>query len=321
MIVSRKWFTVHRLILVFMAIIIFSLGILSILNITFPSNEPNDRVRLEDGSYYRYAPLSLALPMGTDNGGYDIFSRIYYGLRTNLVFSLLAGITFLFFGTYFGVGLGFYINSNNDFKRFLRGNGTSRSFKFTSILRILNYNTAGNRFLAAFINVSNSFPILLAVLLLRVILDGFIRSSNIKLAISMIFFGFISSPRLANMIIGKIKRLRAEEFIHSAIVLGLSNKTIIFKHILWYECRFIILYQVAYIMGQATILEVTLKYFGYGANNPWISWGLILDNMYKFSSLHIYLLFPIIFITMVIYFWMGLAEELKMAGEKREVTI
>jgi peptide/nickel transport system permease protein len=162
---------------------------------------------------------------------------------------------------------------------------------------------------------------LLAVLLLRVILDEFINSSSVKLGLSMVFFGFISSPRLANMIIGKIKRLRAEEFIQSAIVLGLSGKKIIFKHILWYECRYIILFQLAYIMGQATILEVTLTYFRYGANPPWYSWGLMLDNMVKFSERSLYLLFPVIFITVVIYFWMGLAEELKKAGEEREVSV
>ena len=118
------------------------------------------------------------------------------------------------------------------------------------------------------------------------------------------------------MIIGKIKGLRAEDFILSAISLGLSNRKIIWKHILWYECRYLILYQFAYMLGQASILEVTLTFFNFGAQFPWISWGFILNNVYK-APLHFYIVFPIFFITMTINMYMKTAEVLKDIAEIR----
>ncbi|MCK5682883.1 hypothetical protein KAJ27_02130 [bacterium] len=313
----------HLKFIIVLAVLLSVLTLLSFFDVSLSHYTPYEHVRDASGQWYKYAPISLKNPMGTDATAYDIFSQIYYGLRTNIVFSWLAGISFVIVGIFFGVRLGFYTSGNNDFNKFLEKNNKKNiRMKIQNILRSFSYNNNNNNnnFIRIFINLFNTFPVLLAVLLLRLFLDGFIRSSNVKLSLSMIFFGIISSPRLANMIIGKIQRLRNEEFIQAAIVMGIPNKIIIFKHIIWYECRFIILYQLAYIMGQATILEVTLKFFGYGANMPWVSWGLILNNMYKFSSPHIYLLFPIIFITLVIYLWMGLAEEFKKAGEKREVS-
>jgi len=320
----RKYFTFHRLFLFLVFAILACFSFLSIIGVDLPGNPPDEYLTNEvTGRKLRYAPISWDLPFGTDYHGYDVFSQFYYGLKTNIVFSLIAAISFTILGTFLGVRLGYYKKDHKDFDKYLKQSQEKhvRMLSFATIKRLFIYQRERMILPAYFMKAFNSFPILLMVLLVAVVLQNnpWITSKNIQLGITMVVFGLISSPKLTNMILSKIQSLRAEEFIQSAIVLGIPDRVIIFKHILWLECRYLILYQFAYLMGQASILEITLKYFQYGVYPPWISWGTTLTNAFT-GQMHLYMIIPIIFITTTIYFYMGVAEELKRFGERREIA-
>lgn len=319
----RKYYSLHRIFLFIIFIVLFTFSFLSIIGVDLPLNAPDDYLKENNsGRKLVHAPISWELPFGTDTKGYDVFSQFYYGLKTNLIFSLIASLTFTTLGTFLGIRLGYYKKDHKDFDRFIR-QSNSKQIKTISFTTVKRFFIAQKRLLKLpnyFMKAFNSLPILLMVILVAVVLQNnhWVQSKTIQLAITMSVFGIISSPKLTNMILGKIQSLRAEEFIQSAIVLGIPHRTIILKHILWLECRYLILYQFAYMMGQASILEITLKYFDYGVYPPWTSWGTTLVNTFN-GPMHMNMIIPIVFVTITIYFYMGVAEEFKRMGEMREI--
>lgn len=294
----------------------------SILGVKPPYSPTENLINEQTYEVKRFLPVSVQHPFGTDFKGYDLFSQIYAGTKTNFIFSLLTSMVFLIFGTFFGIIIGYYGNDIMSFQIFLEKKNNRKSPPILSkiFLKIRNQFRLGKRG-DVFTKVSdffNSFPLLLLILILTLFLDPLINSTNIKLSIEMALFGLFSAPRLSTMLIGKIQTLRSEDFIQSSIALGLSNKQIIFKHILLSECKYIILFQTMYMMGQATILEITLTYLGYGAQFPWVSWGAILKNM-KNAPFHINILFPVTVTILTIYMFMRIAEEIKAINEKRTI--
>jgi len=302
-----------RWMIIIYALLYIILLICSIVEVPLTKYSPTDNLYNENTrEVLSFSPISQEHPMGTDFYGYDIFSQIYYGIKTNFIFSLIGALVFLIVGTLLGVRLGYYSDKNKEFFSFINGrNVTIKRYFLPKITNIHMWERIAS-------DIINSFPLILLLLLATIFLDTWIPSTNKKLIILMALFGLFSSPRLASMIMGKIQTLRSEEFILSAKALGLSNRQIIWKHIIWYECRYVLLFQTTYIMGQASILEITLTYLNLGAQFPWVSWGSILVNMGS-TGFHIYILFPIIFITLTIYMFMRFAEEIKVYGEKRNL--
>ena len=314
---------IRYILFIFMIIYLVTL-ITSFLGIPLSRYSPTEPLFSDEtGQLEQFSPISWRHPFGTDFFGYDIFSQFFAGIKTNFLFSLITSIIFLVFGVFLGIQLGYYSKNIKDFKQFITNKKISepsrwRYLSISSWGRFFAYQINGNNLFNAVLNVFYSFPLLLLVLIMKIFLDGIVRSTNIKLAILMALFGLFSSPRLASMIIGKIKALRSEEFIQSSIALGLSDRQIIWKHILINECKYILLFQTMYMMGQGAILEITLTYLNFGAAYPWVSWGAILQSM-TYAPPHIYILFPVVFITMTIYMYMRLAEEIKIFGEKRSL--
>jgi peptide/nickel transport system permease protein len=116
-------------------------------------------------------------------------------------------------------------------------------------------------------------------LLSVIIIDGLVDDAQVRIYLLMLLLGLFSSPKLAELIRGRIASLKETAFVHAAVSLGLSPVQIIGKHILWYECRPLILVQSAYMMGQAILIETTLTYLKFGLEYPVVSWGLMLRTM------------------------------------------
>jgi len=196
-----------------------------------------------------YQPVSTEHWLGTDELGRDFFTRLSYGAWTSLVTGCIGLATFLLAGISFGVAAGYF-----------KG-------RWRSIIIYL-------------FNLVNTFPILLLLFLAVIVIDKLFEDElSMRIYILMAVFGLFSSPKLAELIRGKIASLKETAFINAAVSLGLSPIQIIFKHILWYECRPIILVQSAYMMGQAILIETTLTYLNFGIEDPLISWGLMLRTM------------------------------------------
>ena len=197
-----------------------------------------------------YGGPSLQHVLGTDERGRDLLIRLAHGARTSMMAGVICTLCFVVFGVSFGVASGY-----------LEG-----PWRAVSVYLF---------------NLVNNFPILLLLLLSVIIVDGIVDSSwrFLRAYLLMALLGVFSSPKLSELIRGRIASLKESAFVQASVALGLSPTTIVVKHILWLECRPLIFVQAAYMVGQAILIETTLTYLNFGLEYPSISWGLMIRTM------------------------------------------
>jgi peptide/nickel transport system permease protein len=89
----------------------------------------------------------------------------------------------------------------------------------------------------------------------------------------MLVVGLTNVPLVASHIRGKILFLKEKNFIEADTALGLPTRTIILKHILWQNCRSLLIIQATLGMAEAILMETSLSYLGFGVQEPLPSWG------------------------------------------------
>ncbi len=180
-------------------------------------------------------PESTGHLLGTDFMGRDILSRLIIGIQAYFLPGLLAIAIAIIFGTCFGVLAGYW------------GSG------FDTIVTYIN-------------NLLNSFPRLVLILLM-------VAAFKPDIYYIMVIVGITNVPVVASLIKGKIQFLKQKYFIEAATALGLNNRVIIFKHILWHNCRSLLIIQATLGMAEAILVETSLSYLGFGVQEPTPSWG------------------------------------------------
>lgn len=179
-------------------------------------------------------PTSTHL-LGTDYLGRDILSRLILGIQAYFLPGLLAIFIALSLGSVLGVISGF-----------------NRGY----VDGMVTY----------FNNLVDSFPRLVLILLV-------VASFKPDIYIIMAIIGFTNAPRIAALVKGKILFLKQRNFIESAVAAGLPTWSIVVKHILWYNCRSLLIIQATISMGEAILMETSLSYLGFGVQEPTPSWG------------------------------------------------
>lgn len=178
--------------------------------------------------------------LGTDFMGRDIQSRLIIGIQAYFLPGLLAIFIALSGGVLLGVLSGY-----------------RRGYTETAI--------------TYFTNLIDSFPRLVLILLV-------IAAFKPDIYYIMIVMGITGIPAVANAIASKIRFLAQKNYIESARALGLRTRVIILKHILWYNCRALLIIQATLGMGEAILLETSLSYLGFGVQEPAASWGNMVQS-------------------------------------------
>ena len=173
--------------------------------------------------------------LGTDFMGRDILSRLIVGIQAYFLPGLLAVFIALFFGTVLGVLAGY------------RGGRFEKAITY-------------------FTNLVDSFPRLVLILLV-------IAAFKPNIYYIMIVVGLTNVPVVSSHIKGKIQFLKQKNFVEAGVSLGLPTGTIIMKHILWYNCRSLLIIQATIGMAEAILMETSLSYLGFGVQEPTPSWG------------------------------------------------
>ncbi|MEK6698903.1 MAG: ABC transporter permease [Nitrospirota bacterium] len=180
-------------------------------------------------------PGTVGHLLGTDYMGRDMLSRLIVGIQAYFLPGFLAIAIALTFGTVLGVLAGY------------RGG---------------RFETA----ITYFTNLVDSFPRLVLILLV-------IAAFKPDIYYIMIVVGLTNVPVVASLIKGKIQFLKQKNFIEADMALGLPTRTIILKHILWHNCRSLLIIQATLGMGEAILMETSLSYLGFGVQEPTPSWG------------------------------------------------
>ena len=186
------------------------------------------------------APNTQGHLLGTDFMGRDILSRLIIGIQAYFLPGLLAIALALSLGTCFGVLAGFW------------GGGLDTASTYVS-------------------NLLNSFPRLVLILLM-------VAAFKPDIYLVMTVVGVTNAPAVASLIKSKIQFLKQKNFIEAATALGLKNAVIIFKHILWHNCRSLLIIQATLGMAEVILIETSLSYLGFGVQEPTPSWGNMVQS-------------------------------------------
>lgn len=218
-----------------------------------PSIAPHDPNEFVDFSA-RFAGPTNDYPMGLDDFGRDIFSRIIYGARVSLRVGIIAVGIAAATGTVLGMIAGF-----------------SNRILDEVIMRSMDI-------LFAFP------PILLAIAIMAALGKGVTNA--------MIAIGIVYIPIFARIARGATLAVREEDFILASRTLGAGDGHIIRTHIFPNIVSPIIV-EVTLSLSFAILAEAALSFFGLGTQIPDPSWGRMLKEGQTFYQQSIWMsIFP-----------------------------
>ena len=183
-------------------------------------------------------PPSREFPLGTDEFGRDMLSRVIHGARVSLQVGIIAAGISAAVGVFLGVVAG-YFGGRTDY------------------------------LIQGMVDISWAFPtVLFALFLVAVLGPGL---TNVMIAVGLGYWG-----RYARVVRGQVLSLREWEFITAARAIGANDLRIMFRHIMPNIVAPVIVMSTL-MMADAILIEATLSFLGMGAQPPIPSWGSILS--------------------------------------------
>ena len=210
-----------------------------------------------------YASFSLDHILGTDKFGRDVFVRLCYGARISLMIGFGAALINSCTGVIIG-GLCGYLGGKFD----------------TIVMRI--------------VDIIYAMPSMLYVILIMMVNGANVRSILIGVCIP----GWIG---MARQVRGQVIGLKEQEFALAALVLGASDKRILFKHLIINAIGPIIV-QMTLMVPSAIFTEAFLSFIGIGISAPMASWGSMAQDAKQVITLHpVQMLLPTLCICLTIF--------------------
>lgn len=212
------------------------LAVVIIVAIVAPLLTPYDPIVQKLDDAFR-PPFSANHPLGTDNFGRDVWSRILYSTRLDLQIGLISVLFPFIFGSFIGIATG-YLGGRLD----------------TFFMRI--------------VDVLMAFPFLILVVAIMSILGPGLL--NLYIAFGLV--GWIPYARIAR---GETLATRNLEYVQAARTIGCTTPRIMLRHILPNVIGPGLVY-VFTGMVLAILIGATLSYLGLGPPPPTPEWGAMI---------------------------------------------
>ncbi len=184
-------------------------------------------------------------PLGTDDKGRDVLTRIVNGGKVTMTVGAVAVVISLVIGIIMG-GLAGYFGGKVDM----------------IVMRVSE--------------VIGGLPFLPFALLMSAIIGSRI-SVGLRMYLIMIVLGVLSWTGICRLIRAQILAEREKEFVLAAQAMGVREGTIIFKHILP-NVLSILLVEATLSFATCMLTESSLSYLGFGISPPTPTWGNMLTG-------------------------------------------
>jgi len=196
---------------------------------------------------------------GTDSLGRDLWMRVWLGARVSLMIGFVATLINTLLGILIG-GISGYYGGRVDML----------------IMRI--------------IDVFYGIPYLIVAILVMVVLGPGVMS----LIIAMVIVGWIGTARIIR---GEVIKIKEQDYVSAAKILGVSDFIIIYKHIIP-NVMGLIITNWTLCVPSAIFAEAFLSYIGLGIQPPGCSWGELAKAGSRLFKIYPYQLFiPAFFIS------------------------
>ncbi len=180
---------------------------------------------------------SATYPLGTDELGRDVLSRLLYGARA----SLQAGMLAVLIAVIIGVPIGLF-------------SGYRRGWIDEVVMRLTDAIMA--------------FPVIVLALAMTAVLGA-------SLTTAMVAIGIVYAPVFVRLARAQAMALREVEFTEAARALGNHETTILARHLMP-NIASAILVQASLSVAAAILVETALSFLGLGVQPPTPSWGSML---------------------------------------------
>lgn len=236
---KKNWYILKRnpLSIVGFVIILFLIA----LAILAPLIAPYDPEKINITN--RFAPPSLHHLMGTDQYGIDIFSRVIYAARIDLLIAIFGVVIAVIIGCFLGAIAGFFGGAVDNI-----------------IMRIMDSQQA--------------FPAFVIAMVVSTVLGSGVF--NLILVIA-----FVNFPIFTRLLRAEIITAKSSTYCEAARCVGNSNFRIIFKH-LFPNCLSPIYVTGSLLIGAAIMLTASLSFVGLGITPPTPEWGLMVAQGSKY---------------------------------------
>lgn len=233
----------------------------------------------QQDAYNMSKGLSFEHWLGTDSLGRDLWVRVWMGARVSLSIGLLAAVLNTVIGTVLGGFCGYY------------------GGKFDMIVMRI-------------IDVIYGIPSLIVCILVMVVLGSGVQS----LIIAMVIVGWTGTCRFTR---GEVYRLKEQEFVLAARVMGEPVFTIIMREIIP-NIMGLLITNLAMAIPSAIFQEAFLSYIGLGISPPQASWGVLAKEGTKMLKVAPHLLYvPAFFICTTVLALNQLGNGLRDAFDPR----
>ncbi len=189
----------------------------------------------------RWESISQAHWWGTNVLGQDIFQRSVYSVKVAFEIGILVALSSSLVGAVAGAIAGWHQGSKLD----------------EAIVLLMG--------------IIDSIPFYLFVAALAFALHGVSPLNQIAMQLAMIVCFWTTTARLVR---AEVMRLREQEFVQSAVLLGLPTWRVLARHVLP-NTNHVLLAQSAIVFAVAIKTEVVLSFLGLGVQDG-VSWGLML---------------------------------------------
>jgi ABC-type dipeptide/oligopeptide/nickel transport system permease subunit len=180
---------------------------------------------------------SAAYPLGTDQVGRDVLSRIIHGARISLLIGTLAVVVSLLVGVTLGLLSGF------------------RGGRLDVVIMTV-------------VDVTWSFPQLLLAL-------AFVAALGPSLVTITLVLGLTGWERYARVVRAEVLALREKEFIEAARAMGIGSARIVWRHLLPNTFSSIVVLSTLQV-AQAILQEAALSFLGVGSGRAYPTWGQMI---------------------------------------------